>query len=123
MNDPQLLALLDQAHAHARAYLQGLDERPVFPDAEALAGLAAFDEALPEQGADPFETLRRLHEVGGPATVTQVGGRYFGFVNGGVRPTALAARWLADVWDQNAALWATSPVASRLEAVCERWLV
>ena len=49
--------------------------------------------------------------------------RYFGFVNGGVIPAALAARILADVWDQNAALHIMSPIAAKLEAICETWLV
>ena len=35
---------------------------------------------------------------------------------------ALAARWLADAWDQNPALYVISPVAGQLEQVCERWL-
>ena len=41
----------------------------------------------------------------------------------GCLPAALGARLLADVWDQNAALQAMSPIAAKLEAVCERWLV
>ena len=48
--------------------------------------------------------------------------RYFGFVNGGVMPVVLAARWLSDVWDQNAALYVMSPLTSKLEEVCESWL-
>ena len=43
-------------------------------------------------------------------------------MNGSVVPAALAARWLADVWDQNAAVYVTSPIASKLEHVCEAWL-
>jgi glutamate/tyrosine decarboxylase-like PLP-dependent enzyme len=35
----------------------------------------------------------------------------------------VAAKWLADVWDQNAALYVMSPIASVLEAACEKWLV
>ncbi len=38
-------------------------------------------------------------------------------------PVALAAKWLADVWDQNAAMYVMSPLAAQLEAVCEKWLV
>ena len=70
----------------------------------------------------PQAILQQLHEYGSPATVSQVGGRYFGFVNGGVIPTALATRWLADCWDQNTALAVMSPIASKLEEVTEAWL-
>ena len=53
-----------------------------------------------EDGPDPVIAL--LDEVGSPGTVAQVGGRFFGLVNGGAVPAALAARVLADTWDQNA---------------------
>ena len=104
-------------------YLDAQRERAVFPVAESLEALASFDEALPEQQNSAQDLLKQLHELGSPATTAQGGGRYFGFVNGGVLPAALAARLLADVWDQNAALEVMSPIAAKLEAVCERWLV
>jgi len=37
-------------------------------------------------------------------------------------PVSLAARWLSDFWDQNTALYVISPLASKLEEVCEDWL-
>jgi glutamate/tyrosine decarboxylase-like PLP-dependent enzyme len=96
----------------------------VFPTDEALNQLNFFDEPLPEISAtDPAEILRTLHQYGSPATVAQTGGRYFGFVNGSVIPTALAARWLSDTWDQNVALHVISPIASHLESICEKWLI
>lgn len=85
--------------------------------------MAVFREKLPDQPVDPYHVLEKLHQFGSPATVAQTGGRYFGFVNGGIVPTALAAKWLADVWDQNAALYVISPIVSVLEEVCEEWLV
>lgn len=115
--------LLGRAREHAEVYIAGVRDRPVFPPAGALERLAAFDEALPAGPCPPEEVLDLLHGTGSPATVAQTGGRYFGFVNGGVLPVGLAARWLADTWDQNAAHYVMSPVASRLEAVCERWIV
>ena len=41
----------------------------------------------------------------------------------GESSAAVAAKWIADVWDQNAALYVMSPIASALEAACEEWLV
>lgn len=104
-------------------YLESLQDQPAYPTAAALSGLAAFDEELPEQPTAAGGLLTQLHELGSPATVAQGGGRYFGFVNGGVLPAALAARLLADFWDQNAALDIMSPIAAKLEAICESWLV
>jgi len=115
--------LFQRAMEHALDYMQAAAGRRVFPNDEAVARLSAFDEELPEGPADPREVLDALHSLGSPATVAQTGGRYFGFVNGGVTPASLAAKWLADAWDQNAALFVISPVASMLEKVCERWLV
>ena len=119
--DPQV-SLLKDALRYAEEYLLNIDERPVFPTEGALDALGAFDEPLPSGSTEATETLALLHRVGGPASVAQVSGRYFGFVNGGALPVGVAARVLADVWDQNSAHYVMSPVAAQLEAVCERWL-
>lgn len=115
--------LFEQAKDCALDYMRTVADRPVFPAPAALEGLAAFREPLPDAPADPHAILARLHRHGSPATVAQTGGRYFGFVNGGIIPAALAAKWLGDAWDQNAALYVISPVTSVLEEVCESWLV
>ena len=115
--------LYEQAKNYALDYMQNVLDRPVFPEAEAIKNLAVFREKLPDQPVDPYHVLEKLHQFGSPATVAQTGGRYFGFVNGGIVPTALAAKWLVDVWDQNAALYVMSPIVSVLEEVCEEWLV
>ena len=115
--------LYQQAMDYAFDYLDTLRERPVYPTESALTALDALDEPMPEQATEAAEILKLLHDVGSPATTAQGGGRYFGFVNGGVMPAALAARLLADVWDQNAALHVMSPIAAKLEQLCEAWLV
>lgn len=112
----------DDARSAAYAYADAALERNVFPAPAALANLAHFDEPLPDNPGDAREILQQLDQYGSPATVAQIGGRYFGLVNGGVIPVTLAVRWLTDFWDQNTPLYLASPVASRLEEVTEGWL-
>lgn len=115
--------LLDQAKAYAAAYLQQVNEQRVFPDDAALRALDHFDEDVPQGVGDAQAILRSLNDYGAPATSVHVGGRYFGFVNGGILPIGLAARWLSDAWDQNAGLHLTSPIAAKLEQISEKWVV
>jgi glutamate/tyrosine decarboxylase-like PLP-dependent enzyme len=122
LSNSELTVLLGEVAERAGRYLTSLDKRPVAPDAAALAGLARFDEPLPEQPGDPAATLALLDDAGSPATMASAGGRYFGFVIGGSHPAALAANWLATAWDQNAALRVMSPVAARLHDVVTGWL-
>lgn len=115
--------LYEEAKEYAFDYMRTVLDRPVYPEAAAVEGLKGFREPLPDGPGDPRAIVAKLHALGSPATVAQTGGRYFGFVNGGIIPAALAAKWLADAWDQNAALYVISPVVSVLEEVCEGWLV
>jgi glutamate/tyrosine decarboxylase-like PLP-dependent enzyme len=114
--------LFDEARTAAYNYADRALERNVFPRPEALANLSNFDEELPAKPGNPLQILQQLDEFGSPATVAQIGGRYFGLVNGGVLPISLAVRWLTDFWDQNTPLYLSSPVASHLEVVTEQWL-
>ena len=114
--------LMTRAAEMGRAYLAGIEDRAVAPDKPAMAALGAFDEPLPRHVGDAADVLDMLDHLGSPATMAQLGGRYFGFVTGSALPVALARRILADHWDQNAGLAAMSPIAARLEEVAERWL-
>jgi len=115
--------IYEQAQQYAYEYLDSVMERGVYPSNEALENLKHFDEPMPDVGQLATDILRDLHTYGSPATVAQGGGRYFGFVNGNIIPASLATRWLADTWDQNAAMFVSSPIASKLEHLCETWLV
>jgi len=115
-------SIFNQVKDYAFEYADKLLTRNVFPTQEALDGMEVFDEELPLKPNESEFVLSQLHEYGSPATVLQSGGRYFGFVIGGTIPTALAARWLSDFWDQNAGMYVTSPIVSKLESVTEKWL-
>ena len=83
--------------------------------------LSALTGPLPDAPTDPAEVARLLAQYGSPATVANGGGRYFGFVNGGCLPAAMAAAWLVSAWDQNAAMQCQSPTAIALENTAIEW--
>jgi glutamate/tyrosine decarboxylase-like PLP-dependent enzyme len=114
--------IFNQAKEYAFDYADKAFERNVYPTDDAIEKLYIFDEQLPERIGNPKEMLEQLHKFGSPSTVSQIGGRYFGLVNGGIIPTALAVKWLNDFWDQNTPLFVTSPITSKLETVVENWL-
>lgn len=114
--------LFKQAAAYAFDYIDQSVHRNVYPSQEAINNLTRFDEALPPSSTRPEEILKQLHDHGSPATVSQIGGRYYGLVNGGIIPVSLAVRWLNDAWDQNTPLYVSSPVTSKIEEICESWL-
>ena len=67
--------------------------------------------------------LQLLADAGDVGATRTTGGRYFGFVTGGVEPIALAASTLAGAWDQNAGLPVMSPLAAKLDEIAARWIV
>jgi glutamate/tyrosine decarboxylase-like PLP-dependent enzyme len=117
----RLGAVLRQAAVAAERYLESQDDAPVHGGRLEEAA-AAFDAALPEAGLGSAETLALLADAGAAAAVGSAGPRFFHFVTGGSTPAALGADWLASAFDQNAGLWASSPLASRLEKVAVTWL-
>jgi glutamate/tyrosine decarboxylase-like PLP-dependent enzyme len=114
--------VLRQAVECAQRYVRDTAERRVGPSEAAVAALAGLHEPFPELPTNPGEVIARLDEIGSAATVATIGGRYFGFVIGGMVPAALAANWMASAWNQNAALRVMSPIAAELEEVAIRWV-
>jgi len=118
MND----LMMDAAGRGVR-YVESLSTRKLCPPSEAIERLHELDRPLQDESVDPFEVLEILDTLGSPATVASTAGRYFGFVIGGSLPVARAANILATAWDQNAALYASSPIGSFLEELCRKWLL
>ncbi|MBV7256131.1 aspartate aminotransferase family protein [Pacificimonas sp. WHA3] len=123
VQEAQADQLLKSAFDSLAQYRRSLAARPAYPSPLDLAQLADLDTNLPRTGEEPAEVLHQLATLGNRTAVPTTGGRYFGFVTGGVLPIGLAARILADGWDQASALHVMSPLAATLEELCERWIV
>ncbi len=113
--------LLAAVAEKAVTYLETVDQRPAggtrLDEVE-----RSFDGDLPERGDGGLATLTALMSNGLEGAVNSAGPRFFHFVTGGSTPAALAADWLASALDNNAGLWVSSPLASRLEQLSLRWL-
>jgi glutamate/tyrosine decarboxylase-like PLP-dependent enzyme len=114
---------LGDAAARARRYLGAIGERRVAPAADALAGLDGFDVPLQEDPRSATQVVEELDRLGSPATMAIAGRRFFGFVNGGALPAALAANWLATAWEQNGSFAVSAPASARLERIALRWAI
>lgn len=95
--------IFNKVTKHGITYLKEALSRNVYPKEKALSNLNVFHEKLQDEYSPAGDVISKLEEYGSPGTVAQVGGRYFGFVNGGVIPAGLLARLMSDYWDQNTA--------------------
>lgn len=114
--------LLSLAAKRAIRYVENACLRRVGPSSSDVTALAGFHEPFPTEPSSPADVLNQLDAIGSPATVAMTGGRYFGFVNGGIVPAALAANWMAGAWNQNASFRVMSPVAVELEDLVLQWI-
>ena len=114
--------LFELAKKFSYDYIDRLYEMDVYPSDSAISKLKIFDEPMPEDLCSPSAVLDMLNTYGSNAAVAQSGGKYFGFVCGGILPVSLASKWLSDTWDQNSALFVLSPIAAKLEEICEKWI-
>lgn len=115
--------LLEQAFQAIRAYQRDLPNKRAYPTADDLRALSQLDAPLSSTPSKPADVLSDLIDLGAKTAVPTTGGRFFGFVSGGVLPIALAARLVADSWDQGSALHVMSPLAASIEQQCEKWMI
>jgi glutamate/tyrosine decarboxylase-like PLP-dependent enzyme len=117
-------AVLDAAVADlATRFRAALDDPPwVGVDLDAADVRARLAEPLPEHGLTVDGVLPELVERVAPGLAGTTGGRFLGYVTGGVLPAAAIAQAWAVAVDQNTGLWALGPAASELEQVVLGWL-
>jgi len=119
--DPSL-RVLSLAQQHAFAFLNNLDDAPVGATADVQTLRQQLNKPLVDSGLPPEEVITELVRDVSGGLIGSAGGRFFGWVIGGAVHAALAADWLTATWDQNGALYATSPAAAVVEEVAGAWL-
>jgi glutamate/tyrosine decarboxylase-like PLP-dependent enzyme/uncharacterized RmlC-like cupin family protein len=107
----------------ARRFREALEPpRHAGVDIDAATMRARLDESLPERGMPLEEVLAALVERVAPGLAGTTGGRYLGYVTGGLLPSAAIAQAWAVAVDQNPGLWTLAPAATELEQVVLGWL-
>lgn len=119
----ELEDLLAQTRELALGYLRDLPDRPVAEPVDGAQLKRSLGGALHDDPIDPVTVIRDLATGVEPGIVATSGGRFFGFVEGGVLPAALAADWLTSTWDQNPGFYVLSPAAAIVEEIVQEWLL
>jgi len=118
--DAELDAAVAALAARFRAALDEPSHAGV--DLDAADVRALVDEPLPQDGKPVEAILEELVQRTTPGLVGSTGGRYLGYVTGGVLPAAAIAHAWAAAVDQNTGLWSLGPAATELEQVVLGWL-
>jgi glutamate/tyrosine decarboxylase-like PLP-dependent enzyme len=120
--DPEFSTSLETAVRHAVAHLQSLDSKSVAATADVATLRSQLAKPLNEEGIPANQVVDELARDVEGGLLGTAGGRFFGWVIGGVLPAALAADWMTSAWQQNAALYACSPAAAVVEETVGDWL-
>ena len=113
---------LDTAVFHAVSHIESLHQSPVAATVDVETLRSRLATQLSDAAVPPDQVIDDLARDVEGGLIGSAGGRFFGWVIGGVLPAALAADWMTSAWQQNAALYATSPAAAVVEEVVGEWL-
>ena len=114
--------VLRQAARRAIDLYEDLDHTPVAARAGYDELLRRLGTPLPQTGVEPGQALDEFLRDTRDGLVGSGGPRFFGWVIGGSTPSAIAADWILSTWEQNGAIYQTSPAAAVAEEVAGEWL-
>jgi glutamate/tyrosine decarboxylase-like PLP-dependent enzyme len=114
---------LTAAAAHARRWLDSVDDRRIPASIDAATLLAAIPARLPDCGVAPTDVVDELVRLVEPGLMASQSARFYGWVMGGTLPASLAADWLVSAWDQNGGMRDATPGVVGIEDAGARWLL
>jgi glutamate/tyrosine decarboxylase-like PLP-dependent enzyme len=123
MHQSDWQSVFDAAGPAALAHMQSLPERRVYPQGDYAEIRAALDHPPTPAGTDPAVVVQELIRDLGPYVTTHAGGRFFGFVIGGLHPASWGAELMVSTWDQNAGLFPPTPGVAVAEELAGEWLI
>lgn len=121
-DNPNHVALA-RAYQAATDWIDGYATRPVGATIGAAELRRRMRVPLQREPMDAAQIIDDLVAMTEGGLHGSAGGRFFAWVMGGALPSALAADWLTTAWDQNGALYTTSPAAAIVEEVAGEWLL
>ena len=114
--------VLQKTLKHALDYLENINGAPVNSTVSYEELRSRLARPLAETGQSAEQIIDDLAADTAGGIIGSTGGRFYGWVVGGVLPASLAADWMTSTWDQNAALYASGPAEAVVEEVCGEWL-
>ncbi len=103
-------------------YLDGIEEKALFPNVEPVVLERLFDEPLPQEGRAPEAVLRELEEKLLPYCTHVNHPGYFGLITPTPTPMGILGDLLASALNQNLGAWTVGPGAVAMERRTVRWL-
>ena len=103
-------------------FLSRVGSERIAPSADAATLRRRLGGPLPTPGEPGESVIRALATNVRDGLLGSQSGAFFAWVVGGALPSAVAADWLTSAWDQNAAIFATSPAAAIVEEIAGQWL-
>jgi glutamate/tyrosine decarboxylase-like PLP-dependent enzyme len=114
---------LNTALGRALEYLTHLDKKPVGPTASLEQLRSRLCKQWNNKGIPAEQVVDELARDIEGGLNNSPNARFYAWVIGGSLPSALAADWLTSTWDQNAGMYAVSPVGAIIEEAVGDWLI
>jgi aromatic-L-amino-acid decarboxylase len=104
------------------AYLDSIDDRPVFPDVDPQTLDTMFDEPVPRSGTAPEAVLEEINAKLYPYCTHTGNGGYMGLITSSPLPIGVLGDLIASALNQNLGAYSIGPSAVAMERRTIRWL-